>query len=410
MAPLAALRQLVDSDSEEDRILSEVEYPPVYETGRRFVALAIVGLGVILTLAFRDDGDDRVTVALITIPVLPWVLEFKGIHLPRLWRCVVVLVPSALVLVMTLLDVVGRDDGTTPVGAEVALFVIFLLMADFWDAPRRDLAVAIPALYVIPLSRFTGAGELVNTVIWCFALTFMVVAMMGLRFGAIAMTRAKEALAVETMNEDRRRIARDIHDVVAHTLAVTMLHVTAARMAVHRSAPGDALEALEEAEAHGRASLTDVRRIVRLLRSEESTALAFAQPDLESLPELVAHYRAAGLPVELQVQGATDQVAPVTSLTLYRVVQEALANAARHGHGPARVYLRIVDGSVVLSVCNAGGQARTRRSRGSGLLGMQERVMAAGGSLDTGPTENGWALRVNVPVRGPAPPPTPVPT
>jgi signal transduction histidine kinase len=410
MGPLAALRQLVAPDPDEDRIVAEVEFPPVYDIGRRLVALGIAGLGVILTLAFRD-GDDRVTIALIVTSVVPWALEFAGLELSRLARGTIVLAPSAAVIVATLMGIIGTEDGMTPVGAEIALFMVFLLVADYITASRRDAAVMITVIYVVVLSRFAIAQELVNTIIWSIALTFCVVAMLGLRFGAIAMTRAKEAMAVQAMNEERRRIARDIHDVVAHTLAVTMLHVTAARMAVRRSAPDDALEALEEAEGHGRASLTDVRRIVRLLRSEESTALAFAQPDLGSLPELVAGYRAAGLPVELEVHGETTDVAPVASLTLYRVVQEALANAARHGQGPASVNLRVVDGSVVLSVCNAGGgRHRPQRSRGSGLLGMQERVMAAGGSLDTGPTDSGWALRVNVPVGGPAPERSAVPT
>jgi signal transduction histidine kinase len=411
MAPLTALRQLVEPNPDEDRILAEVEFPTGYVIGRRFVAMAIVGLGALVSLLLGDDGDDRVTIGLILVPVIPWVLEFAGIEASRLWRSVVVLVPSFLVLVLTLRGTIGTSDGLTPVGAEVALFIVFLLMADFWNAPRLQVALAFPMVYVVALSRFVIAGELVNTIIWSFATTFMVVATMGIRFGCLAMTRTKEALAAQALNEERRHVARDIHDVVAHTLAVTMLHITAARMAVHRGAPTDALEALEEAERHGRSSLGDVRRIVRLLRSEDRRVSLFAQPDLGALDQLVDGYRTAGLPVELDVQGGTDHVAPVASVTLYRVVQEALANAARHGHGPASVNLRFVDGSAVLSVCNAGGaNGRARRPQGSGLVGMEERVLAAGGCLDAGPTDGGWAVRANVPVGGPVGARTAVPT
>lgn len=404
MGLLASARQIVTSDPDEERILAEIEFPTVYAIGRRAVALGIAGLGVILSPLF-DDGDDRITVTLILASVLPWALELARIELARWQRLVMVLVPCTTVLVGTVAGVIGTDDGATPVGAEVGMFLVFLLMADYMDATRRDLALAIVATYIVALSRFTIAGELVNTIIWSIALTFTVVALLGLRFGAIAMTRAKEALAQQAMNEERRRIARDIHDVVAHTLAVTMLHITAARMAVRRQAPEDALEALEEAEGHGRASLADVRRIVRLLRSEENSAIEFAQPDLEALTELVAGYRAAGLPVELHVNGAIGKVAPGAGLALYRVVQEALANAARHGGGPATVNLRVVDGSVVLSVCNPRRRdpvLRAPRGRGSGLDGMRERIRAAGGSLDVGPTDDGWAVRANVPITGPA--------
>jgi predicted TIM-barrel fold metal-dependent hydrolase len=110
-----------------------------------------------------------------------------------------------------------------------------------------------------------------------------------------------------------------------------MLHITAARMAVRRSSPGDAEEALAEAERHGRASLADIRRIVRVLRDDQ-TALDPAQPGLADIEALAESYRAAGLPVRLSLTVPED-AGTAAQLAVYRVLQEALANAARHGSG-----------------------------------------------------------------------------
>jgi signal transduction histidine kinase len=224
-------------------------------------------------------------------------------------------------------------------------------------------------------------------------------------------------LAQQAAVEERRRVARDIHDVVAHTLAVTMLHITAARMAVRRSAPREAEEALEEAERHGRASLADVRRIVRLLRTGDSTPTDAPQPSLADVPALVGGYSAAGLPVELRFTGTAERVSPAAGLAIYRVLQEALANAARHGTGRATVDVEVTGDEIVLTVANPitsdaseppadlpGDDAATamidgrRTAAGSGVLGMRERVAAARGTLDIGLRNGRWVVHARVPV------------
>jgi signal transduction histidine kinase len=185
-----------------------------------------------------------------------------------------------------------------------------------------------------------------------------------------------------------------VHDVVAHTLAITMLHITAARMAVRRSSPGDAEEALAEAERHGRASLADIRRIVRVLRDDQ-TALDPAQPGLADIEALAESYRAAGLPVQLSLTVPED-AGTAAQLAVYRVLQEALANAARHGSGPATVDLSVRGGSVTLRVRNPV-PGEVAPGRGSGLIGMRERITAAGGTIDAGVRDGSWVVRAVVP-------------
>jgi signal transduction histidine kinase len=190
---------------------------------------------------------------------------------------------------------------------------------------------------------------------------------------------------------------------VAHTLAVTMLHLSAARLAVQR-APERAAEALAEAEHQGRNGLADLRRVVRLLREDGDAAtgpLALAPPDLAALPTLVAGYRRAGLPVCLAVEGDLGAGAsPAVGATLYRLAQESLANAAKHGTGPAEARLVLDGGGAALTVRNTcapvAGAAAV--AHGSGLAGMAERVAGLGGTFRAGPAEPGtWEVAAVLP-------------
>jgi signal transduction histidine kinase len=208
---------------------------------------------------------------------------------------------------------------------------------------------------------------------------------------------AREQLAWQQAAEERRRIARDVHDVVAHTLAVTMLHVTAARMAVKRSEPGAAEEALEEAERQGRASLADVRRIVRLLRADDTGELDAAQPGLSDVDALIEGYRQAGLPVAFTGSIEHSPLSANAELALFRVLQEALTNAARHGSGETAVELRGDRNGVSLRIENPLRHPPARRNPGSGLIGMKERIAAAGGSLDAGAVNGRWVVNALLP-------------
>ena len=210
--------------------------------------------------------------------------------------------------------------------------------------------------------------------------------------------RVERRLAERTLVDERRQLAREVHDVVGHTLAASMLHTTAARLSV-RSDPGAAIASLERAEQQGRRSIDDIQSVVRLLR-DDSGAEGSVHAAVE-LPALVEGFRSAGADVSLASSGELGNLPALAALTVHRVVQEGLTNPARHGAGQIQVTLARSGESrwVEVDVANdraAGGPAA---QAGSGLVGMRERVHAVGGTLEAGPTGDGrrWLVRARIP-------------
>ncbi len=284
-----------------------------------------------------------------------------------------------------------------------ALLIVILGLA---VAENRAMAFGIPAMAAIasggPLIAAVIAGkdvDLAGLMFWHVAFGLSVAAgwaaQMSYRANR-AVSAAREEFARQEAAEERRRIARDVHDLVAHTLSVTMLHITAARMAVNREEPGVAATALEEAERQGRSSLADIRRMVVLLRDETAPGMEAVQPGLADIDALVAGYRAAGLPITLASTITASSTSSGAELALYRVLQEALANAARHGDGPATVALDASDAALHLRVDNPW-RPGTTPSRGSGLTGMRERIAAAGGTIDLGVRDGRWVVQATIP-------------
>ncbi len=197
---------------------------------------------------------------------------------------------------------------------------------------------------------------------------------------------AHERLAEAAARQERQRIARDVHDLVAHSLTVVVLHVGGARR-VLRSDPRAAEGALAEVERVCRESLDGIRGVVGLLRSEQDE-----RPVLSlDLAELASGYRAAGLPVTLRSTGPLESLPLVVRVTLHRVVQEALANAARHAAAaPVEVRVGVDDAGVDACISNGrpvDGDAAAAGSHhgGYGLVGLRERVASLGGELTSGP-------------------------
>jgi signal transduction histidine kinase len=208
---------------------------------------------------------------------------------------------------------------------------------------------------------------------------------------------AQDALQVDAAARERQRIAREVHDVIAHSMTVTMLHITAARMALGRNDPGGATEALEEAERQGRRSLADIRSTVGLLRTNDT---ATAAPTTTDLGELLGGYRAAGLQISSSVDDALADVPAPVALAGHRIVQEALANVAKHAPGAcASVAVRIDGDAVEVEVVDDGpGASAGDGTPGHGLLGMRERAETLGGTFDAGPADPGWRVRATIPV------------
>jgi len=216
--------------------------------------------------------------------------------------------------------------------------------------------------------------------------------------------------------EERVRIARELHDIVAHSVSLMTIQITAARR-IHRRQPDEADEALLAAEHTGRRALSELRNMLSMLRGADasigaagSRAGAGAErsaarqplPGLNDIPALVKESNEAGLGVELNVSGVEPEAPGSVGLTVYRVVQEALTNAMRHAPGAkVQVEITYAPGYIILFVDDDGAAAGSPRgTEGHGLLGMRERVAALGGTLDAGPRQPGpgWRVHARLPL------------
>jgi signal transduction histidine kinase len=215
---------------------------------------------------------------------------------------------------------------------------------------------------------------------------------------AAALEREREAGARAAAAEERARIARELHDLLSHSVSVMVVQAAAERNALgsERAAPEQALESIERT---GRQALAEMRRLFKLLRSDAPADLA-PQPTLAELDALVTQVREAGLPVELRREGEPGAVPPGVALCAYRIVQEALTNVIKHA-GPARasVVVRYAGDSLELEVSDDGRGALNGTDRGHGLMGMRERVALYGGEVEAGARNGGgFVVRARLPL------------
>ncbi|MEO7803345.1 MAG: histidine kinase [Actinomycetota bacterium] len=216
--------------------------------------------------------------------------------------------------------------------------------------------------------------------------------------------------------EDRVRIAQELHDIIAHSVSLMTVQVSAARRVFHTK-PADAEKALAAAEETGRQSLTEIRNIVGVLRSADASIEAASlgepsdvdvtgpmapQPGLKDLPTLISGLQETGLNVRLDVVGEPPLVPQGTELAIYRIIQEALTNSMRYA-GKADVLVRVnnTDTAIEISVVdNGSGASSSSHVAGHGLRGMRERALALGGTLEAGPglSGKGWIVQASIPV------------
>ena len=286
--------------------------------------------------------------------------------------------------------------------------------------PRRGFAAAMVGYGVIAEARYPSPFEdslqsWVLTFIQ-FAAAFFLGDLQKRRLAYMAKLEALNTqLATEqelrsrwAVAEERGRIARELHDVVAHSVSVMVVQAGAARRTLATS-PDQAAAALGQIESTGRQALVEMRRLLGLLRDgdrEDAAALA-PQPSLEHLESLAAAAREAGLPVEVTVEGEPRPLPAGVDLSAYRIVQEALTNSLKHA-GPARASVRVCYGREVLEVQvtddggagaarrrpvhsarQSAGRSRPAKAGGNGLIGMRERVAMFGGTLEAGARPGG---------------------
>ncbi|MFD0316502.1 sensor histidine kinase [Streptomyces flavalbus] len=255
-------------------------------------------------------------------------------------------------------------------------------------SPLANLALAI--LQAVPFALAWVLGDSIRTRRAYFA---------QLEERAARLEREREAQSKVAVAAERARIARELHDVVAHNVSVMVVQADGAAYVLD-AAPDQAKKALETISSTGRQALAEMRRLLGVLRTGEhqESGEYVPQPDVEQIEDLVEQCRGAGLPVDFKIEGTPRPLPSGVELTAYRIVQEALTNTRKHGGPNAGASVRLVyfDDGLGLLVEDDGKGAPHELyeeggadGRGHGLIGMRERVGMVGGTLDAGPRPGG---------------------
>jgi signal transduction histidine kinase len=356
--------------------------------------LVLVFAFAVAVVAAVTDPTSLSDLVLMAVPVMAFGLWRYRRGTPLALVAVGVLVPTVLV---------QRSGSHEPLMFEASLFAF---VVGRWSeslarsVPLGLLAAAAPVV----VSVIETHGK-ISVAIWLFGIALpWVIGRAVLRQARLQgqLDATRRELTEQAMLEERRRIARDVHDFVGHGLAAVMLQVTSARHVLRRD-PAAAEEALRSAEEVGRLSMQELRRTVSLLRSDDEEGVLPPVPTATEIPALVDYARAGGLPVELRMQGDPMAMPPTVGLAVYRIAQEVLANAARHAPRARTVLgVELSDGYVSLVADTTGPvlaapEGEPERTR-YGLIGMRERATALGGEFSAGPTPGGWRVSCRLPL------------
>jgi signal transduction histidine kinase len=221
----------------------------------------------------------------------------------------------------------------------------------------------------------------------------------GLRERALRTERDVERERLLAVSEERARIARDLHDSAGHAISVIAVRAGAARLR-HRADPDRSLAALEAIEELARQTVQEIDQIVGTMRNGASSEVVEAPIGLASLDALIARHSEAGLDVTVATSGLPRPLGNAADQAAYRILQEALTNAARHGAGSARIELAYGETWVELDVINPATDQPSRSTGGHGLIGMRERAASLGGSLDTERSNGTFHVRARIPEGG----------
>lgn len=215
----------------------------------------------------------------------------------------------------------------------------------------------------------------------------------------VQLEKEREANEHRAITDERVRIARELHDVVAHHVSVMGVQAGAARTVIDKS-PEQAVAALEAIEETSRTAVTEMHRMLGMLRSDDETDDIAPQPSMQHLESLIDSMRMAGIGVELQLVGEPRTLTPMVDLSAYRIIQEALTNTVKHA-GPAKAIVRVdyTSSSLDLEIVDDGrGIGPGEGTGGNGLIGMRERALLCEGSLDAGPNPGGgFRVRASLP-------------
>jgi signal transduction histidine kinase len=365
-------------------------------------ALLLCAIGFVEVLDSPDlkasTGWNLVAVATMTIP-LAW---------RRRWPLVV----TAFCMAMG--TVQGLFFASVDQVATIMMVLIVLAYTCGAHLTRVAAYLSLPLLF-LGISGVNLGAETASTSDYVFPSVVALIAWLAgrairartllteeLHEAAIRAEEAHESEAQRAMAEERRRIAREMHDVVAHSVSVMVVQAGGARRILDRD-PDRAARAAAQIEYTGRAALVEMRRLLGLLHAGEGDSGVLApQPSLAELDALVERSRAAGLPVEVRVIGDRRSLPAGIDLAAYRIVQEALTNTLKHaGESPTEVNLRWGEDDLEIEILDGGrvGPPRNGAGGGHGIVGMGERVRLYGGELETGRRPGGgFRVRARLPL------------
>jgi signal transduction histidine kinase len=273
------------------------------------------------------------------------------------------------------------------------------------------LALAAAPLFAAAVVHGQAAGNAIPSYVWLAAAWAVGRTVRSWRHRTVALARAnreldqqRELQAQAAVTVERGRIARELHDVIAHNVSMMVVQAGAAARVLDGEQP-HVRDALEVIAATGRETVDEMRRLLGVLRSGDGPAALKPQPGLADLEQMVCGVREAGLPVTLRVEGEPLPLPQALDLSAFRIVQEGLTNALKHaGPAQAEVTVRYRDGSVELEIVDTGSGGPGGNGAGHGLVGMRERVAMFGGELaaDRG-HGGGFVVRARLPLSPPAP-------
>ncbi len=306
-------------------------------------------------------------------------------------------------------------------GGYLGVFVAFLTVAANEPRKRATIAAAVTfggILFSFACYASFGSMDGWTTNLTATIVSFAVAWLIGdnlrvrraytrhLEMRAAELEVEREERAALAVSQERARIARELHDVVAHHVSVMVVQASGARRVLEKD-PAAASAALAAVESSGRTALTEMRRMLEVLRTDE--AGVGPQPGLGELNRLVDQVREAGLPVELTVEGEARELPGALDLAAYRIIQEALTNTVKHaGKASAKVLVCYEPEALLLDVTDDGRGAaapllEAETGGGQGLIGMRERVALYGGALEAGPLfPGGYRVRARFPLEPPA--------
>jgi signal transduction histidine kinase len=364
------------------------------------LAASLAVLGVVeLQLPYAFEGADRpgplplhLAVAVASGGALAW----RRLH-PLL------VAPIALSLLGLETFVVALPNGYIAAVVIVIALYSLAVYARTWRSALLPLAIALAGGVVIGAhDPQDPSGAAITNLVFAAVVLAAGIVVRNYRAGTESMRTERDVAAAEVRAvaaDERARIARELHDVVAHGMSVVALQAVGGRRVLDTD-PDQARAAFDTIERVTSDCLNEMRRLLGILRADDDLAPFAPQPGLDQIAVLVEEARAAGTEVDLTVSGDPRSLPPGVDLSAYRIAQEALTNALKHAPGSRLcVLVGYEEASVVVEVVDDGPGERGRPSQGHGLIGMRERVELFGGTLEVGTrAEGGFGVRARLPL------------